>query len=259
MFMQEIMMAVETAEKYPDHIVLIDGSRVSAIIKINQFYASVLQEMSEKLDQWRQDAMGVGKVLCRFESRDWLRDFLSLPNIAGNLKLVTTDLIVRRFAPDWEGRIDDKTVATLVLKNGEHIRPVKLSPPCEPSGAVKDPPYHINRLFPFQEDFVRYVKMLFDNKSTMRLYHLYYMPGYSDVVSKIEFNRGFLENFGKRGLLGWYENETVSPDIYEPYYCHIADRFAKEGVSVSTRALMDIIRQKAGADWGWYLTGKYRT
>ena len=105
MTMQEIMMAVELAESSPTSLILIDGSRLSAFISINQFYEAMLKDGLDTLREWRNRASsgksdGAGTVIADFERRDWMTPFLSLPNIIGNLKLVTTKSLIKKYARD---------------------------------------------------------------------------------------------------------------------------------------------------------------
>ncbi len=146
MMIQEIMMAVNTIENDPDAICLVDGSRISAIININSFYSGLQHDMPNQLNNWRKQAQQdpsrePGHTIVLFESRDWFTPYLTSPQIVGNLKLVTTTTLISQYAPRWEGRFDDKTLAALVLEKGEALTPIALPRP--------EDPYHINSNFPY--------------------------------------------------------------------------------------------------------------
>src|SRR5204862_2370720 len=54
MIMQEIMTTVDGIERYPEAYCLIDGSRVSALRQVNQFYANLDQDLPYQLSHWRR-------------------------------------------------------------------------------------------------------------------------------------------------------------------------------------------------------------
>jgi hypothetical protein len=258
MIMQEIMTTVGGIEKYPEAYCLIDGSRVSALRQINQFYVNLDQDLPYQLDHWRrlarlQPDRGPGRTLRLFESRDWLSVFLSNDRIIGNAKLVTTISLVSRYAPEWVGRFDDKTFAGLVLEAGEALRPVTLRAPKEP--------YHIHLSYPRRGEVNAIGDLLTSANHPKQILHLYYRPSAAHGVYKIEMNRTFLARPERvSGLLAWWFREAVAPDIEEPYSIYIADRFASEAVSLAKEALREISRRgEPNNSWAWFLTQPHRT
>lgn len=261
MLMQEIMMAVKVVEEIPDAICLIDGSRISAIIAINSFYAGIKRDLPNQLQNWRQQARDEtdrepGRTLSLFESRNWIAPYLTHSRIVGNLKLVTTTVMVSEYMPEWVGRFDDKTFAALVLENGEALDAIPLREP--------DEPYHIADGYPFHNDLNRrdgIGDQITRPGSPTRLYHIYYKPDSAHGVFKIEINEAFRDDSNLlSGLFSWWWNEIQAPDLQEPYSYFIADRFAKEAVSVAKNALKEITRRDASnASWAWFFTQPYRT
>lgn len=260
MIMQEIMMAVKASEENPEAVCLIDGSRISAIIAINSFYTGLKRDLPTQLYNWRQQAKDEpdrepGKILSLFESRDWLTPYLTIPTIAGNLKLVTTNVMIKEYAPEWVGRFDDKTFAALVLENGEALDAIRLE---------ASEPYHIADTYPFYNNINQ--KGGIGDSLTQKnhpncLYHIYYKPDSAHGVFKIEVNEAFRSDSQLLSrLFAWWVSEIQSPDLQEPYSYYIADRFAKEAVSVAKNALKEITRRNAASSsWAWFFTQPYRT
>lgn len=260
MIMQEIMMTVKVIEEIPDAVCLIDGSRISAIIAINSFYTGLDRDLPNQLYNWRKQAIDEpdrepGRTLALFESRDWLTPYLTHHAIAGNLKLVTTTYLVEKYAPQWVGRFDDKTLAALVLNDGEAFA-LRLEEPKHP--------YHLGNTYPFYRIMERNGSVgdqLTERTSPYQIYHIYYKPDSAHGVFKIEFNQAFQSDATRlSGLFAWWWKEIQSPDLQEPYSYYIADRFAKEAVSVAKNALKEITRRNApNASWAWFFTQPYRT
>ena len=235
MLMQEIMMAVKVVEEIPDAVCLIDGSRISAIIAINSLYAGVERDLPNQLHNWRQQATDEpdrepGRTLSLFESRNWLASYLTHPRIVGNLKLVTTTIMVSEYIPLRE----------------------------------PDAPFHITDGYPFYLELNRrdgIGEQITRSGSPTRLYHIYYKPDSAHGVFKIELNESFRADSNLlSGLFSWWWREIQAPDLQEPYSYYIADRFAKEAVSVAKNALKEIARRDASnASWAWFFTQPYRT
>ena len=260
MMMQEIMMTVKASDENSEAVCLIDGSRITAIIAINSFYTGLKRDLPNQLYVWRQQAKDEpdrepGKTLALFESRDWLTPYLTLPTIAGNLKLVTTNIMIQKYMPEWVGRFDDKTFAALVLENGEALDAIKLE---------ANEPYHIADTYPFYSKINQRGGVgdsLTQENNPNCLYHIYYKPDSAHGVFKIELNEDFRSNSQLLSrLFAWWVKEIQSPDLQEPYSYYIADRFAKEAVSVAKNALKEItLRGASASPWAWFFTQPYRT
>jgi hypothetical protein len=194
-----------------------------------------------------------GRTILKFESREWLSQYLLHPRIVGNLKLVTSITLLEQYAPQWIGKFDDKTLAALILEENEYLSPVPLPVPGEP--------FHVKGTYPFSKKIDTVEKELYSNESNHQIFHIYYRPRLSQGVFKIEVNKRFLQSeTGIERLFNWWQNETCAPDLLEPYSFVLVDRFAKEGVRVATMALQEITRRSPiQSDWAWYLTQPYRT
>src|SRR5258705_11286041 len=73
MMMQEIMITVEACERNKKAVCFVDGSKISMIIRINQFYTGILRDLPGQLDFWRKQGSETlerepGKTLFKFES-----------------------------------------------------------------------------------------------------------------------------------------------------------------------------------------------
>lgn len=258
MMMQEIMMAVRAVETFPNALCLIDGSRINSIIHVNQFYSGINRDLPDQLGHWRDQAevfpdREPGKTLAEFERRDWLTPYLMSSRIVGNLKLVTTTTLVEAYMKHWVGRFDDKTFAALVLEAGEALQPVSLRAP--------ERPYHVNDAYPHFESVNEIGQWLTITGDPHQIHHLYYRPDAPHGVFKIELNKTFLENEEDVGaLLSWWLQDTSAPDLQEPYHFYVADRFAKQAVTVAKNALQEVARRDmALASWAWFFSQPYRT
>lgn len=258
MMMQEIMITVEACERNKKAVCFIDGSKISIIIRINQFYTGILRDLPGQLGFWRKQGIEAserepGRTLFKFESRDWLTEYLLHPRIIGNLKLVTTVTLLERYAPQLVGKFDDKTLAALVLEENEYLLPVALAKPGEP--------FHVRGTYPYSQKIDSIEKQLYSDESNHQIFHIYYRPRISQGVFKIEANKRFVQSAtGIERLFNWWQYETCAPDLLEPYSFVLVDRFAKEGVRVATMALQEITRRSpTDSEWAWYLTQPYRT
>lgn len=258
MMMHEIMMAVQVVEQFPKALCLIDGSRINSIIHVNQFYAGIERDLPDQLGHWRRLASAYpdrepGRTLAAFEGRDWLTPYLTSPRIVGNLKLVTTTSLIEAYIPHWVGRFDDKTFASLVLEAGEALQPVSIRQP--------ERPYHVSAAYPLCEAANEVAQWLTIAGDPHQIHHLYYRPDGPHGVFKIEMNRRFLDDeTGVDALLAWWLRDTASPDLQEPYRFYVADRFAKQGVSVAAAALKEVVRRDMElASWAWFFSQPYRT
>lgn len=276
MTMQEIMMTVELAEASPNSLILIDGSRLSSFIAINQFYEAIIKDGLDTLRKWREGVVsdnidGPSVVIGDFESRDWMTPFLSLPNIVGNLKLVTTKSLIKKYARDLLHRFDDQAMANTVLELGEGT--IIHFDHSDEKGQ-KLPPLHITNIsgvpeedrYPFTKEAERSAELL-HSPGPDQLIHLYAKVNPMHGVYKIEFNRGLLTQKGLgagnkeilQKLIQWWGWNTAAIDIMEPYPSFVADRFVSEAVKVSEIALRDILVRESETDTLWNLSKPYRT
>jgi hypothetical protein len=276
MTMQEIMMTVELAESSPESLILIDGSRLSSFIAINQFYEAILKDGLDTFREWRKRAAftnidAPSAVISDFESRDWMTPFLLLPNIIGNLKLVTTKSLIKKYASDLLHRFDDQAIANTVLELGEgtFVRFDHLD-----ENGQKLPPLHITNIsgvpkedgYPFSEQAEKAAEFL-HTSGPGQLIHLYAKVNPMHGVYKIEFNNGLLTQKGLgtgnkeilQKLIHWWGWNTAAIDIMEPYPSFVADRFVSEAVKVSEIALRDILIRESETDTLWNLSKPYRT
>ncbi len=239
MFMQEVMMAVSCVERSETAVCVIDGSKASAVIHINQFYESVDRS---QIEVWRRayradPAKEPGRTLAQFEGEDWLRPFLVEGRILGNVKMVTTTRLVEKYARPFLHRFDDKALADVVLEPGEILVPVAYEKRYAP-----EPPDHMSEVFPHHKEVKETLKEIV-SEGPSRLHHMYYRPLLSLGAYKIEVNGSMAFNQSdRRRLLSWWRGEVESSDIEEPYALYVADRFCKDAVRVAREAMIEATR-----------------
>jgi hypothetical protein len=257
MMMQEIMMVVDTARQHPQCLAFLDGSKISFIIKMNQFYSIFKDEgVRDFLDTWRKpnNKSDAAMILRDFESRNWFADLFGLSNIVGNLKLVTTDVLIKKYLPEYKGRFDDKTLAALVLEPGERTRALPLNNPAGEGNA----PYHMSEAYPFNRDFGEISKMLVDTRSSHRITHSYFRAASNDSIYKLEATPDIgADRYDEMFI--WVNDQSCAIDLMEPYPMYVVDRFVKEAVSVSKEAIHEIMRSQSTSDWSLYFTAPHRT
>ena len=234
MTMQEIMLAVAAAREHPERLVLTDGGRISALVSLNQFYNVMTASDTLTLQSWRE---GESPIVQAFEREDWLHDFLTLPNIAGLLKLVTTRQVSRYLSAQGAQvpSLDDQGLVNLLIDPGESI----LVPYDHKDDRGK--PMAVMQVtggeqgFPYAGPLSSYAQSLYDPGDAACLQHLYARPWPFHGVYKIETSKGISKRlFGS--LLGWWKEQTLDPSIQEPMLNYLADRFASQAVALSAKA-----------------------
>jgi len=265
MAMQEIMLAVEAVEEDREAVCVIDGGRVSAMVGIAQFYDAVGRS-GKQLQSWRDDAVRspgfeLGTTLARFESRDWVSAYLANSRIVGNLKFVTTNGLIAKYAGRFASRFDDKTLAMLVLEPGEAFNPVPYTATPEHRSYAK--PFHIDHGYKYPAGLEKAGREVVEEGHPSQIYYVYYHPCVTHGVLKMEMSRAFIgaaDGARWKSLLGWVREEIFSPDIQEPYTLYVADLFVKDAVRVAREALHDIVSGRPGpGEWAWAATRAYRT
>ncbi len=289
MMMQEAMLAVETAEADPDRLVLIDGSRLSTMIAIDQLYAILRRHRPGTLARWREGDAEPGALIRSFEGTDWLRRYLELPNVVGCTKLVTSRRLGPRVAAALGGAhpalaalvgdIDDKTLASVILSppgpgDGEALGPIGLPPPRSPmriaSAVARPAPDH----YPRAEEVDAALCRLGGNEGATGFSVAYLRPIAAHGAFSLEFNGGFAATrvadalrSGRggdparallRGLAAFLRREVPAVDIQEPFLTHVADRRVKEATRIAGEVLATATRGDAG-DLDWAMSRPHRT
>lgn len=216
MFMQEVMQACKTVEQDPAAVCLIDGSRMTAWIKVMQ-----------GLWAMRDDVPGpqLAAFLSEFASRDWMETYMLHDRIVGCPKLVGTDHLVRRVLPEFLGRADDKSLASLVLEPGECMGPTPIEherifrPTMVPAG------YRGRKKFPELRD------------PPKRFVQVYYRPAQNRGAAKLEMNDAMMASSDYGPLLSWWRSFMQITELDEPFHLWFADQVNKEAVRLGCDAL----------------------
>lgn len=291
MFMQEIMLAVVAAEKYPDSIVMTDGSRVSVLIELDNFYRFMSRFRPGLLNIWRRSKTDFGNLLNLFESDNWLERYLLMPNIVSNTKLVTTRRLVEHVVDKYDSQypfiremlydFDDKMLSNVVLfdsdefVNGRGMGPISLKMPMSPFKIQKDDSGSGDG-YPHSD---RIDEVLYGDgykRDGYLGFQVYFVnPIRSHGCFSLEVNDDFqnssvgkrlmsLRNFSKNvsismGLASLIRDETPSLDIQEPYLVHVADRLCKKTVSSIKDVFVTGMKSEFDGDLGWLLSLSHRT
>jgi hypothetical protein len=246
MTMMEIMAAVSGVERDSESFVLVDGSRMSAMIQANQFYAAASATPADR--EWLirvragEEKGNLPDLIRAFESRDWTTPYLTHPRILASAKMVRTDSL-----PSCLGveplDVDDKAFATCLLDEGEALPPVFLSD--IKAFSRIEVPFHVSEQFPGRAELKALSEGLVRREAPEELAYLYFKVTASHGVTKVEVNRNFLSYPDSRDrLFGWWKEQTRTVDIMEPLPIHLADRMVKSAVSSSVSLLEGMLRHE---------------
>lgn len=274
MTMREILTAVSLARSSPDTTILFDGSRLSALIAINTFYQGLIRDDTGRglLAMWRtadaaRSPLSPGATLQLFESSpDLLWDFLSLPNIVGHLKYVTTNTLVKRFFPQAVNRLGDPDMVDLLLKQGDVLQ---ISLGAHPHLSS---PWDSLHLAPAEKggypwsDRVRDWAHLLSHDQAYRFFHIYMrLHPAPRGACKIEVNNTFLratseEPFPLVAWARWWHEQTASPQLVEPLLSVVVDRKVKQAVCDLPAVFQQSVWRNVAADDHFsFLSSRYRT
>lgn len=243
MMMQEIMTSVRVARQFPDRPVMIDGSRLSAVLNVHAFYRDLSREAPDILEAWRSDpAAGggaqPGEIIRSFESDDWIAAYLRAPNIVGNLKFVTTTYFMRRFGcNDMITAFDDRTMIDMVILPGERLREMPFSLPRDPRQEFVIPggyPYSLSARDAFRDTI--------DTGGKNNLYSIYYRAHGYHTAFKIEASGATALDPEKTDpILSWWRVHSEPVGLEEPYHFVVVDEHAKTGVRLG----IDMVKETA--------------
>ncbi len=297
MMMQEVMLAVGAAEADPSRLVVVDGSRLSTMIAVDQFYVHLRRHYPGQLARWRSHgADDPGTLINLFEGEDWLARYVRLPNVVGNVKLVTSrrlggivldalgdDPVLR----DVVGDLDDKTLANVVLRTaadgspGEGMGPFRSPPPRSP--------FHVEsrggdgdaypRAASVEAAIAEVSAAATDASGTdadLTGYAIHYVsPLAAHGAYSLEVNAAFdaspvaaILREGRpgsrsealtRGLAAFVRAHVPAIDIQEPFLTHVADRRVKEAVRTAREVLVHSTRNGSQGSLSWLLSRPHRT
>ena len=242
MFMQEVILANETAKKYPEGITLIDGNRIGTLINLNQFYYALQQEeVTEVYEAWktRGSTDSIAQLFEKFETQNHLVEFLcSRHNIVGISKLVSTKDILRLIGePSQMAVVDDRSLATLLLKEGEYTVPLYLE---------KQKAIHMRDVYPYSQQVLAISSNWHESTLAWSPAYVYFKPTAKHPALKIEVTSHCIQQNQLTNILQQVRKEIWSQDIQEPYSMWLADRICKECVQLSVAATKEITSNKCG-------------
>lgn len=242
MMMQEIMLTVEVGGQFPDRPVMIDGSRVSAVLNVHGFYRDLTGENPDMLDLWRRKTPkgSPGETLQRFESRDWISEYLHMPNVVGNLKFVTTNYFMKQFEYDDLAQfMDDRAMIDIILAPGERLREMPFSLPLNPRQEIltSSPDG-----YPFGVEAAQAFRETVGMGGKNNLYSIYYRPYGYHTAFKIEMSAHFAADPARVDpILSWWRDHSEPVGLEEPYYFVLVDEYAKASVALG----VDMVKEGA--------------
>jgi hypothetical protein len=232
MTMMEMMAIVKLSMANESSLVVMDGSKISFIIAINQFYGAFADDL-DVLRDLRDDC----PILRQFESKDWFFPFLTAKNVVGHLKQVTTRRMVRVIAPEFAMKFDDQALANMILDDAEAV--------VVPMRAPKAP-FHVSRTYPFSPAMEQYGRFLGMIGHPMGIGHLYAKIGAGKGACKLEFNEAFRRSDPKaiEQLIAWVNHSTIAKDMVEPYLLAVADKMVKSMTKSGMDAFSEIVMRR---------------
>jgi hypothetical protein len=242
MFMQEVMLANDASKEFPGSLVLIDGNRTGTLIQLNQFYSALAQdEGADLLQEWRrkENRTPAAMTVKEFESNKHLVEFLfSRFNLVGVTKLVsTTDLLTVLEEPYDISAIDDRALASVLLREGEYTTPIY---------PERKKIYKMRESYPYSHQVEQVLAGWHEKECPFAPAYVYFKPTFLHHALKIEVTSHYVKQGKLEAILHQLRREVWSNDIEEPYPLWLADTICKECIQTSIGATKEIMSTKCG-------------
>jgi hypothetical protein len=221
-----IMMAMEMKIAYnaPHEVVMMDGAFSTPLIHMNQAINSITGS-SDVLSRYVENTFPafLDAYLEIASSKRSDKAWIYLP------KYTTKQELKTKYKSSWPFEYDDRAVMTQIIKPGEFVGPIKISPP--------DSPWHFSKL-----------PGVLDREKATQLYValndisvVYYKPSAQTPALRVEISKMVASNENSLAkVLQCLEFQCGFGSVFEPYPLYMADRMVK-----SLGATMPTFRQTA--------------
>jgi len=197
-----VAMELELAARAPHDIILLDGSFASLVIYVNQGLAALAKSPADLSDVLRErwDNGLLNQILSALSKER----IVAVPKYTSRTELIDECSL--------QVDVDDKTVATLILRPGEYTQPIPISQPGQP--------YHLS-LCTTEEN-----NTLDQLMKSIKI--VYFRPyGWLPAI-RLEISTRVANNMSRMSmLLEGIQRQLVTPAIIEPYPLFLADRMVK--------------------------------
>jgi len=212
-----VSMEMDLAINAPHDVVLLDGSFASLVIYINQG-ASQMNRVGPQLREAFRKRWDEGLY-------DSLLDILKSRHIAAVPKFTSHNELCSRIGMNTSTRTDGKTLATLILQDGEYTSPIPLEQP--PS------PYHLPE--PANNEQL--------NDAMRDIHVVYFRPYRWTAALRLELPKSVVNNPTRLAtMLDGIERQFFTPAVFEPYPLFLADRMVKS-LGSATGVLEQMVAQ----------------
>ena len=243
--------------KTPHDVVIADGSHQTPVIGINSLTSmSSLDEPHFQQATW--------DIINKFDVIDSLKKTMTNPNVVYMVKYDSSQDIGLSFLKNFNLKLDDKTIMTLILKSDEFTKPLPVGRTPKTQEVWSSLNISLSDKFDFygQRDNIKEElnKAIVLPKSH-KIYFTYYKPYQWSPAYRIEIK----ENCAKSEIelakvLKAIKEQVVSTEIKEPYPQYLADMMAKS-ISGGLEALRAVVQYQFSdnPDFLQLLTQSYRT
>jgi hypothetical protein len=241
----------------PHDVVIADGSHQTPVIGINSLTSmSTLDEPHLQQVAW--------DILNQFNVIDSLNKAMTNPNVVYMVKYDSSQEIGLKFLSDFNSKLDDKTIMTLILKSDEYTKPLPVGQTPKTKKVWGDLYISVSNKFDFhgkRDSIKEGLNKAIILPKNHKIYFTYYKPYQWSPAYRIEMK----ENCAKTDIefakvLKAVKEQVVSTEIKEPYPQYLADMMAKS-ISGGLEALRAVIQYQFSdnQDFLQLLTQSYRT
>ena len=219
-----IAQELDVLDRAPHEFRVYDGSHVTPVIQLNSGFSS-----------YSDDVNGRAAELCaRRELPSTLRAFVTDPEVVAMPKYDSSRGLCKRLSRLIGQPVpgDDKYLAGLILRGGEHTVPEQVEGPTWRQLHLRTPSAE-----PHLQSFVARCDAELAPLIRLELYSLYFRPDDMSPAYRVEFKPALAHDpAALASLLGTLKAQMTGPFVREPYPQYLADVMAKS-VSYGLSAL----------------------
>lgn len=228
----------------PHDVIIADGSHQTPIIGVNSLTSmSSLDEVHFQQATW--------EIINKFNLIDSLRKTMTNPNVVYLVKYDSSQDIGLSVLKDFDLKLDDKTIMSLILNAGEFTKPLQVGQIDKTKQVWGDLYISVSDKFDFHgqrqtiKDELNKAIALPKNR---KIYFSYYKPHTWSPAYRIEMKEFCAKTeIELAKVLKAIQEQVVTTEIKEPYPQYLADMMAKS-ISGGLEALRAVIQYQFSDD-----------
>ena len=210
---QEIMLAVTLVSREDSSIVVIDGSKLSHYFGAHQFMSLVRKGFGFSLDYLDFSLSESVSFLERFNSQDWLSQFLLSDRIVGSVKLNGSYSVFEQ-SGGTGFPFDDLVFLDDFLTLGQ-----MLVSPKSMNRALHASAF---RYYRYRKELIKTLRCITTSNSDKEILDVYFCVSANGSVYRLEVNRCFLAKYFDG--FAWWWSDRLFPNIREVLGLYLVDR-----------------------------------